>query len=324
MQRPFNKQKGIALIIFALILALVVTAYLISQLDGTSIKIEREKKTAAALAEAKNALLGWSVSQGKPGLLPCPEDTTLIGTANEGLALANCNSPLPVVGRLPWRTLGLGDIRDGNIDKLWYALSTGFSDVTAPINSGTTAQINVNGIPNAAIAIIFSPGTILAGQNRPMPTSISPPQVADYLDLTNNDGDINFSSIGPAGTFNDELLLVTQADLFNLVARRILREVRGDTTQGLVSFYNANSHSYYPFADINNDGIADAGQLGAVPIGTPSYQGINNTDPNNLFFNPATKNLLISNNWMPLIHYQISAGLQNVTMTLNGQSMALP
>jgi hypothetical protein len=322
MQKPITKQKGIALIIFAVIVSLIILTFAFNYLNPKQLEVFRKDKTAKALFEAKNALLGWSVSQGKPGLLPCPEDTNQIGNpANEGNAMTSCNSALPVIGRLPWRTLGLGDLRDGNGDKLWYALSTGFSDASVPINSTITGQINVNGIPNAAVAIIFSPGVILAGQNRPIPTAISPPLVSDYLDLTNNDGDINFSSTGPAGTFNDGLLLVTQSDLFSLVARRILREVRGDNTQGLVKFYMANSNKY-PFADIDIpiDGNADVGQL----VGRPSYQDTSNTDPNDIFFNPTLKNMLVNNGWMSLINYQISASRQTVTMNLYGQTLVVP
>ena len=324
MQKPIIKQKGAVLIIFAVIVSLVSLALIFNNLNGKQLEAFRKDKTAKALFEAKNALLGWSVMRGTtgvpgmPGQLPCPEDTTLIGTANEGSALANCNSALPVVGRLPWKTLGLGDLRDGNGDKLWYALSSGFRN--SPINSTISiGQINVNGTPNAAVAIIFSPGVVLSGQNRPVPTAISPPLVTGYLDLTNNDGDINFSSSGPTATFNDGLLLVTQLDLFNLVSRRVLREVRGDTTQGLVKFYMTNSNNY-PFADIDNDGYINAGQL----LGAPSYQGVSNTDPNNLFFNTSLKNILVSNNWPSLINYQISASRQIVTMTLNGQILTVP
>ncbi len=323
MQKPITKQKGIALIIFAVIVSLIILTFAFNYLNPKQLEVFRKDKTAKALFEAKNALLGWSVLRGTtgvsgmPGQLPCPEDTTLIGTANEGSALANCNSPSPVVGRLPWKTLGLGDLRDGNGDKLWYALSSGFR--TTPINSTSIGQLNVDGTPNAAIAIIFSPGVILAGQNRPIPTAISPPLVSDYLDLTNNDGDINFSSTGSTGTFNDGLLLVTQSDLFRLVARRILREARGDNTQGLVKFYAANSNNY-AFADTNNDGYIDVGQL----VGTPSYQGISNTDPNNLFFNTTLKTILVNNGWMLLINYQISASRQTVTMNLYGQSLVVP
>jgi hypothetical protein len=320
LNKLLTKQKGAALVILAVILALAATTFLVSQLDGSGVKIEREKKTAIVLNEAKNALLGWSVLQGKPGILPCPEDATLIGSVNEGSALVSCNSAFPVVGRLPWRTLGLGDIRDGNGDRLWYAVSSGFSDVAVPINSLLpVAQINVNGTPVPMVAIIFSSGVILAGQNRPLPNAISPPAVAGYLDLTNNDGDINFSSTGAAGTFNDGLLAVTQTELFRLVERRILREVRGDTTQGLARFYIANANNY-PYADLDNNGYVDAFQL----AGAPSYEGINDTDPDNLFFNVTTKNILVNNNWMPLINYQISADRQVVTMTLNGQTLNMP
>jgi len=317
------RQKGAALIIFAVIISLVILSFTFKNLNGKQLEALKKDKTAKALFEAKNALLGWSVLRGitgqpgMPGQLPCPEDTALIGTANEGTALTNCNSALPVVGRLPWRTLRIGDLRDGNGDKLWYALSSGFRN--APINSATNGQINVNGTPNAAVAIIFSPGVVLAGQNRPTPTNILPPQVADYLDLTNNDGDINFTSTGPAGTFNDGLMLVTQGELFQLVERRVLREIRGDSTQGLARFYTANA-SNYPYADADNDGYVNVAQL----AGTPSYQGINNTDPDNLFFNTALKNILVSNNWMPLVNYQITADRQFVTLTLNGQSLSVP
>ncbi len=322
LNKQISKQKGAALIIFAVIFALAVTALLVTQLDGRGVKIVREKKTAIVLNEAKNALLGWSILQGKPGILPCPEDTALIGSPNEGFALASCNSALPLVGRLPWRTLGLGDLRDGNGDRLWYAVSSGFSDVAVAVKINSfipVAQISVNGTPAPIVAIIFSSGVILAGQNRPVPTAISPPLVADYLDLTNNNGDINFSSLGPITTFNDELLVVNRTELFQLVERRILREVRGDTTQGLARFYIANANNY-PYADLNNDGFVAATDL----AGTPTYEGINDSDPNNIFFNATIKSTLVNNDWMPSINYQISPDRQTVIMSLNGQTLNVP
>ena len=320
MKKQITQQRGATLILLAVIVSLILLTLVFNHLNGKQLEALKKDKTAKALYEAKNALLGWSVLGGtngdRPGQLPCPEDTTLIGTVTEGDEMASCNSALPVVGRLPWRTLGLGDLRDGNGDRLWYALSSGFRN--APINSSTVGQMNVNGIPNA-VAIIFSPGMVLTGQNRSTPTAISPPLLTDYLDLTNNNGDVSFSSTGPASTFNDGLLAVTQTELFQLVERRILREVRGDTSQGLARFYIANA-SNYPFADIDDDGYINAGQLN----GAPSYQGINDTDPDNLFFNAAMKNILVSNNWMPLINYQISADRQTVTMTLNVQTLVVP
>lgn len=315
------KQKGAVLIIFAVIVSLIILTFTFKGLNGKQLEASRKDRTAKALHEAKIALIGWAVLRGTtgqpgmPGQLPCPEDTTLIGTINEGSALANCTSALPVIGRLPWRTLRLGDIRDGNGDKLWYALSSGFR--VAPINATTNGQLNVDGTPNAAVAIIFSAGAILTGQNRPIPTSVSAPLITDYLDLTNNNGDINFASTGPAETFNDGLLLVTQTELFQLVGRRIVREVRGDATQGLIRFYTAQGA--YPFADINNDGIADSLEL----VGAPTGQSTSSTDADSLFFNTAMNNILNNNNWLQIINYQISADRQTVTMNVNGQSLTV-
>jgi hypothetical protein len=322
MKKQITQQRGATLILLAVIVSLILLTLVFNHLNGKQLEALKKDKTAKALYEAKNALLGWSVLQGMPpGQLPCPEDTGKIGSAldEEGNSMTSCDSALPVVGRLPWKTLGLGDLRDGNGDKLWYVLSSGFRN--APINFTTTGLLNINGTPNAAVAIIFSPGKTLAGQNRPIPTAISPPSVADYLDLTNNNGDISFSSTGPASTFNDGLLVVTQAELFQLVERRILREVRGDTTQGLARFYTANANNYpYADTDVPTDGIINATAL----AGTPSYEGVSNTDPNNLFFNAAMKNILVSNNWMSLISYQISADRQTVTMNLHGQTLVVP
>lgn len=318
------KQNGAALIIFTVVLSLFVLIFAFKTLNGKELEAIKNDKTAKALFEAKNALLGWTVIRGAtgvagmPGQLPCPEDTTLIGTPNEGNALSTCNSALPVIGRLPWKTLGLGNLRDGNGDKLWYVLSSGFRN--SPINSMTTGQMNVNGVPNAAVAIIFSPGLSLAGQTRPTPTSASAPLVSDYLDLENGDGDVDYSTNGPINTFNDQLLLISQAELFRIVERRILRQIRGDNTQGLVKYFAENAN-IYPYADTDGDGFVDSFQL----IGSPSYQGINTgPEPDNLFFNTATRNMLVNNNWMTLVNYQVSADRLTASMTINGQVLNLP
>lgn len=313
MQTPHN-QKGLALIMLVFILAFVAIGYAINTLDSSGIQNARDKKTAVALAEAKTALIGWSVS-GLPGQLPCPEDTAFIGTEDEGTASEDCTSVLPAVGRLPWRTLGLPDLRDGNGEQLWYVISPGFRDT--PINSTNIGQLNVNGVSNRAVALIISSGTILAGQNRPVPAAGSPPLVLNYLDLTNNNGDNDFSSLGPVDTFNDMLIVVTKTELFQVVERRILREVRGDDTQGLVAFYKKNLE--YPLADVDDDGVADADEY----IGRLSYEGVDIDDANDLFFTSEIKDILVSNDWVSLINYKTESTRKTVTITLNGQSLAV-
>ena len=312
MMKIYHNQKGIALLMLVFIIALAFTAYVVKTLNSTSIVNERSKKTSESLSESKAAILGWSVIQSNPGQLPCPEDLTKIGTVNEGVAQVSCNSLNPVIGRLPWRTLGLGDIRDGNGDKLWYVISSGFQ--VNPINSAVSiAQLNVDGKPNSAVAIIFSAGMPFPVQVRPA-LSLAPSALNNYLEGTNNDGDISFVTTDPTKLFNDRLMIITKADLFNVICNRVLREIKGDITQGLVQ-YNA-SNLNYPFADINADGIADNLKYS----GTPSYTG----NPGDLFFKPATLTMLKNNGWFPLINYVVNPSQQVVTLSLNGKTMQIP
>ena len=59
-----------------------------------------------------------------PGYLPCPD------LDNDGWAEATCGSQngdsgqAERLGRLPWKTLGLPDLRDGYGERLWYAVSS--------------------------------------------------------------------------------------------------------------------------------------------------------------------------------------------------------
>ncbi len=305
------RQKGAALMLLVFLLALILMTVLIRSTTGIEYKAERDLKTAKVLEDAKVALLGWSVLQNNPGQLPCPEDTSLIGLPTEGQAKLTCT--LPAIGRLPWRTLGLGDIRDGNSDKLWYVISNGFR--TSPININTSAQLSVNGIPSSAVAIIFSVGPPLGAQSRPTPTSSTPPNVVQYLDLSNNSGTASFVTSGAVNDFNDRLKIITKTELFSLVTRRILAEVRGDSSQGLFKFNT--DYGTYPFADINNDGFADTGNN----LGAPSYQG----GSNSLYFSTAKKSTLLNNGWYSVINYNyaVPSGIPQVTLTLNTQTMVV-
>ncbi len=301
------EQEGVALLVLVFILALAVTAYALQMATANEFKADRELKTSKALMDAKSALLGWSVLQNTPGQLPCPEDTSLIGLPTEGQAKTSCS--LPAIGRLPWRTLGLGDIRDGNGDKLWYVISSGFR--TPPINSNTPAQLSIDGIPNSAVAIIFSVGLPFAGQARAA-YDVAPAPITNYLEASNSDGDNTFISQGVVGSFNDRLLAIKQSELFSIVTNRVLRMVRGDSTEGLIKYYAAYGN-VYPFADANNDGYAD----GAILVGSPSYQG--GTD--SIFFSSSNKTTLQNNAWFSLMNYSVTTDQQLVALTLNGKTI---
>jgi type II secretory pathway pseudopilin PulG len=106
----------------------------------------------------------------------------------EGCATLNQNPINPAytyIGRFPWRTVGTGPLKDGNGECLWYVISSTHrqpdQDQTQPMNWDTLSQMEIVTttspesarlqIRNASahdrpIAIIFSPGPPLPGQNR--------------------------------------------------------------------------------------------------------------------------------------------------------------
>lgn len=223
------------LIMLLFLIGLAGTGYILYGLNGTSAKIERDKRTTAALEEAKAAIVAWSLVQTTPGKLPCPEDTAAIGTPNEGQALGSCSNSAVSVGRLAWKTLGLGDIRDGNGDKLWYVLSPGFRN--SPINTSTTPTITADGI--SAAAIVFSSGPPLDGQSR----DNNAPSVDEYLESPNNGGTTtNFISTPQSITFNDRLLAIKIDDFMPNVEQVALKTAK----DALNNYYQ--SYSYFPFA----------------------------------------------------------------------------
>ena len=61
LNQTIAKQKGAALIIFAVIVSLIILTLTFKNLNGKQLEAQKKDKTAKALFEAKNALLGWTV-----------------------------------------------------------------------------------------------------------------------------------------------------------------------------------------------------------------------------------------------------------------------
>lgn len=261
------KQKGMVLIIMALVLVLGAIAFLVSQLDGSGVKIERDKKTAAALSEAKSALLGFalgvnlSLAGRRPGDLPCPDNYPL-GNVNEGtsgsLAGTTCNSN--ALGRLPWKTLGIADLRDGSGERLWYAVSTNYKNNTRTnctttstvgcLNSDTNGTINlrnasgtiVNDATNssAAIAVVIAPGSPLQRQDNLVQnrSPINYNVASHYLDNNAIEDNSDFVNSGLNGfvngeiknaaqqvIVNDKMIAISKQDLMPILEKRVANEV---------------------------------------------------------------------------------------------------
>jgi len=261
-----GKQHGAALLVMLVILVIGAAAVLITSLSTTALKNARQKTTSDALAQAKDALLGRAVSDNNmPGSLPCPDlvtnnpgPTGVINVPDDGIADSLTGNDCPsYIGRLPWKTLGLPDLRDGSGEELWYALSPAFRDDNSaqPLNSntkGTLLVYNADGTTlqtqagYSAVAVIFSPGSPIGLQTRS--TVAQQNSAANYLDkiAINRDNSVAggpFIAGTQSATFNDQLMIITTHDLIPLVEQRVAGEVK----QALSNYYTANG--YYPWAD---------------------------------------------------------------------------
>lgn len=224
--------KGYAYIVLIAVIGMLATAWLMTSFGSTAVRIERERKTTAALALAKQALIGRAASDASlPGSLPCPDLKTNIAGTNvpdDGIAdlFAGTNCP-GYIGRLPWRTLGLPDLRDADGERLWYALSPNFRDYASHviINDSTAGTLSVAGNAPATniAAIVFAAGAPLAGQARG--SSAERNNVVNFLDGANASGGPKFVSLAATGTFNDRLAVITVADLMAVVEKRIANEI---------------------------------------------------------------------------------------------------
>ncbi|MFM9966976.1 MAG: hypothetical protein ACKVQK_01035 [Burkholderiales bacterium] len=239
-----------AMILMLTFAALIGSYFIASGLQRTQseVAVEQERRSLASLQEAKAALIAYVAGKAggpddssnpqndQPGALPCP------ASDETGVAATSCATALTRIGRFPWKTIGSSDLRDGSGSLLWYALSDNFRKAsgTTVINGDTEGTLTVSGISPASkiIAIIIAPGEALATQDR------SNNSYANWLDTAavsgvsiSNAGDINvneptdtFVTAASSETFNDKIMVVTQADLMTVlepaVAARIQRDIK--------------------------------------------------------------------------------------------------
>jgi hypothetical protein len=235
-------QRGAVVLLLLLIIAVSTAAYfLVKNLNNNALNIERDKITAAALVQARDALIGRAASDSnRPGELPCPD------VNNDGQSALSTICANHLVGRLPWRTLRLPDLRDGYGERLWYALSDNFhatGSTTTPLNTTTTGLLSITGTSpaNAIIAIVFSAGPVLGNQIRDgsgINSNVN--NVQNYLEGENANGDPIYEARNASDTFNDKLLPITYNDLFSIVTHR----VAGEIGQQLVSYYSSHNSTF--------------------------------------------------------------------------------
>ena len=130
--QAITNQRGAALIVMLVIMVMGIAAALVNSLSITALKTAHQEKTAAALAEAKEALISYALSSenaggatARPGNFPCP-DTDVPSPTNPNYGIGESSCAAGAIGRLPWKTLGLPELLDEEGEPLWYALSGNF------------------------------------------------------------------------------------------------------------------------------------------------------------------------------------------------------
>jgi type II secretory pathway pseudopilin PulG len=242
------RQQGAALLIFLILLVTAALTYVVTSLTPEAIEAQRNRKTQEALALAREALIGYALkyrdeeaAQGRMdrmyGYLPLPDlgssrnlntDPNCKDASNNPLEGCDANTPsgiaydangiLPtIVGRLPWRTLGIAPLRDGSGECLWLIVSSLHGrkqrstppPILPPLNWDTLGQLDIvvaNGTAallstlatahDRPVAIVFAPGSPLPGQDRSRSTTDDVSQCGGNYDAGNYLDPFNISALG--------------------------------------------------------------------------------------------------------------------------------
>lgn len=239
-----QQQSGAALIIMLVIMVMGTAILLVNALKRTGLSTDRNQITSAALAQAKNSLIGYAITYGEThpgevhGYLPCPDSDASNG---EGSSKLSCGSKnVSFIGRLPWRSLGLAPLRDGDSECLWYAVSGTYknnpkTNLMNWDNIGLFEILDASGasIAQEVVAVVFAPGATLGSQDR-APDGTA--QICggnytatNYLDSdgTLNNGTVSASAnattqfrLGSSSQINDRLIYITRQDIWDAMLKR--------------------------------------------------------------------------------------------------------
>ncbi|MDP3742862.1 MAG: hypothetical protein Q8Q76_00770 [Methylotenera sp.] len=262
------------LILLVFIIALASTALLLKSYNPVSLRVQQAKKTEQSLASAKQALLAYAAKPitappsstaltcndncPRPGDMPCPD------MDNYGEAAASCSANQ--IGRLPWKTLGTDDLRDGAGERLWYSVSEQYKNNPRllPLNSDSKGTISLRDSQGNLLydatgttglaAVVMAPGEVLTRgdglvQSR---TAANQNSANHYLDIVYGEDNASLTEgstdgfisgmVNNAGQklLNDVVLPITRDEVIAVMEPRVLEEV----AQAMRYYYSVKS--YYP------------------------------------------------------------------------------
>ncbi|WP_341676158.1 hypothetical protein [Niveibacterium sp. SC-1] len=228
-----RRTRGFALPILMLMLFGLTSVFALASLRvAGNLEMRARAQTERALRQARDALLAYAAREDNvPGTLLCP-DYDGDGSADYALQGSPCTHA--VIGRFPWRTVGIEAPRDGSGACLWYVLSPSAENRTqtesraVAINPAYVGDLRLRdraGGPETMVAaLLFAPGPPLGGQQRS--AHCSGGSVADFLELGNRSGTPYMSGVPDAG-FNDNVLAITGAQLARAAAPQVLLALAG-------------------------------------------------------------------------------------------------
>ena len=241
-----QRQGGAALLIAVALLGLLAIATLARALSSPA-GTDSELATERALARARDALAAYGAlgnvagnHDNSPGALPCPD------LDNDGVSDFNCNGH---IGRLPWRTLGMGPVLDGAGECLWYARSARFSNniqtsergssadkpALNPATPGGIVEVSAAGAGQPVAAVLIAPGSALPGQSRSggfgesgcraggIEQFVEGATVAGTV-YTHTGGE-HAIALRAQDDFNDRVLTLTTSRLFASAGARVLGDI---------------------------------------------------------------------------------------------------
>ena len=207
------------------------------------------QKTMMSLALAQQALLAYAQQSlgltqcesncPRPGDLPCPDRN------NDGIAETSCSNTSRL-GRLPWKTLGIGDVRDGSGEQLWYAVSELYKNNPRilPLNldtSGTWSVLSTEGLlwdatqGTGVVAVLIAPMSPLVREDGwvQQRQDTSSEIVKHYLDihLLDNASPVEKTSTGfvmadASAYFNDVVWPITAGKMHQSMQKQVLSELK--------------------------------------------------------------------------------------------------
>ena len=252
-----------------MLLGISGSVFLYNIFDPYQASARRQVKIGVSLKEARDALIGYAASSAtRPGQLPCPDMN------NDGDAEAPDATGCPSgnIGRVPWRTLGLNDLRDDAGERLWYAPSTVFTRGVINVccfDNDTRGTLTVSQnlaatvITSEAVAVIFAPGPLVPGQTRSAANANNPVHYLDTTDGVSNAASPAFIAAQTSSTFNDRLLVMDTAHLWTVVEVRVAREMLALFKQ----YRDSSGCDCYPWAASDfDDDSTDNNRNGMVPI----------------------------------------------------------